>query len=105
MKSLLMQYCYLQILDVLTTVAVVRNGLYAGNPILQLVIQSTPSPWQGLLLVKLVVLTLGIYCYHVRRGLLLQTVNVCYAFLIVWNIVAIIIGSRIALKAIGGQVS
>jgi hypothetical protein len=105
MKSLLMQYCYLQMLDVLTTVAVLRSGLYAGNPILHLLIQNTPSPWHGLLLVKLVVLAVGIYCYHIRRGQLLQTLNVCYAFLIVWNIVALIIGSRTAFKAVGGRVS
>jgi hypothetical protein len=105
MKSLLMQYCYLQMLDVLTTVAVLRNGFHAGNPILHLLIQSTPSPWHGLLLVKLVVLTLGVYCYHIRKGQLLQTVNVCYAILIAWNIVALIIGSRTALKAVGGRVS
>ena|SRR5450759_3901570 len=105
MKSLLLQYCYLQTLDVLTTVAVLRNGLDEGNPIVRALIQSTSSPWQGLLLVKLIALALGIYCWHIRKGRLLERVNVCYAVLIAWNIVALIVGSRITLDAVGGRVS
>lgn len=104
MKSVLLQYCYLQTLDVLTTVAVLRNGLDEGNPIVRALIQTTSSPWHGLLLAKLIALALGIYCWHIRKGRLLERVNVCYAFLVAWNIVALIIGSSIAHEAVGGRV-
>ncbi len=100
----LIQYCYLQTLDILTTMAVLRNGLEEGNPIVRALLQSTSSPWHGLLLVKVIALALGVYCWHIRKGRLLQRVNVCYAFLIAWNIVALIVGSRIALDAVGGRV-
>lgn len=103
MKSLLLQYCYLQTLDVLTTVAVLRNGLDEGNPIVRIFLQGTTSPWHGLLLVKLIALVLGIYCWQIRKRRLLQRVNAGYAFLVAWNLVALIIGSRVALEAVGGR--
>jgi hypothetical protein len=105
MKSLLLQYCYLQTLDVLTAVAVLRNGLDEGNPIVRALIQSTSSPWHGLLLVKLIALALGIYCWHIRKVRLLERANVCYACLIAWNIVALIVGSRMTLGEVGSRVS
>jgi hypothetical protein len=106
MKSLLTQYCYLQTLDVLTSVAFLQNGLDEANPIVRAIIQSSSSPWHALLLVKLLALALGLYCWHIRKGRLLQGVNVCYAFLVAWNIVALIIGSsRMALDGVGGRVS
>ena len=101
----LVQYCYLQTLDGLTTIAVLRNGLDEGNPLVKALIQSTSSPWHGLLLIKLIALSLGIYCWYIRKERLLQRVNICYAFLVAWNIITLIIGSRIALDTVGGRVS
>ena len=96
MKSLMAQYCYLQLLDGLTTVAFLRGGLQEGNMVVRALIQTTGSPWSGLLLVKVLALALGIYCAYVRKAQLLHRVNLCYALLITWNLVALIVGSRVA---------
>jgi hypothetical protein len=95
----LIQYAYLQMLDLLTTVAFLMFGVQEGNPIVRAAIQATQSPVGGLVLLKSVALLLGIYCWRVRRVHLLSRVNVMFAALIVWNIVALIVAGHSGLKS------
>ena len=53
MNQLLAQYSYLQVLDFLTTIAFLLNGVREGNPLVRLAMQVAPNPMVGLLLVKL----------------------------------------------------
>ena len=93
MNSLLLQYSYLQVLDLLTTVAFLRNGVHEANPIINALIQGASSPWQILAFVKLIAIALAYYCWRIQKQRLLARVTILYAFLVAWNIVALIAGS------------
>ena len=93
MNQLLFQYAYLQVLDFMTTVAFLINGVREGNPLVRLAVQYAPSPLGGLLAVKLLAVGLGIYCWRRGRQRLLVRINVLFALIVAWNLVALIIGS------------
>jgi hypothetical protein len=71
----LTQYSYLQLLDLLTTLAFLLRGLQEGNPVVRLALNVAPDPLTGLLAVKLVALGLGFYCWRMGRERLLQRMN------------------------------
>lgn len=89
MKPLLVHYLYLQSLDLLTTIALLRNGVLEGNPVLQLLFRQTVSPLYLLVGAKLIALALGVYFWQMQKPRLIATVNACYAFLIAWNLIAL----------------
>ncbi len=90
MNSLLIQFAYLQLLDFLTTIAFLIRGVQEANPLVKHMIVSF-SPFGGLLLVKAAALLLGVYCWRLGKGHLLTRINVGFALLIAWNIVALIL--------------
>lgn len=92
MNQLLMQYGYLQVLDCLTTIAFLLNGIQEGNPLVRLALSGS-NPISGLLAVKALAVLLGLYCWRIGRQGLLLRINVLFAILIAWNMVALIIGS------------
>ena len=91
MTQLLFQYSYLQILDFLTTIAFLMHGVREGNPVVRWAINLFPSPIAGLVAVKLIAVALGIYCWHRGRDRLLVRVNVLFAGLVAWNLLALIV--------------
>ena len=93
MNSLLLQYSYLQILDFMTTIAFMLNGVREGNPLVRLAIKYAPHPLGGLLAVKFAAVALGIYCWRGRRDRLLVRMNILFAVVVAWNLVALIVGS------------
>ncbi len=93
MISLLWQYSYLQVLDFLTTLAFLMIGVQEGNPIVRMVIQWAPTPVTGLVAVKVAALLLGIYCLKRGKTQLLQRVNILFAVVVAWNLVALIMGA------------
>ena len=93
MNQLLWQYSYLQILDFLTTIAFLVEGVREGNPLVRLAISAGSNPLGGLLAVKLLAVLLGVYCWRLGRQKLLVRINVMFAFLIAWNLVALIVGA------------
>lgn len=90
MNQLLMQYSYLQMLDFMTTLAFLLNGVGEANPVVRFALQYTHNPVGGLLAVKLVALALGVYCWRAGRQRLLGRMNVLFAVLVAWNLVALI---------------
>ncbi len=90
MNHLILQYSYLQLLDFLTTLAFLLNGVREGNPIVRFAIGLTASPLGGLLLVKVLAVALGIACWRLGRGKLLVRMNLLFALVVAWNVVAII---------------
>jgi uncharacterized protein DUF5658 len=98
-SQLLWQYSYLQVLDFLTTVAFLMNGVKEGNPLVRLALAATPNPIGGLLLVKVLAVMLGVFCWWVGRERLLSRINILFAILIAWNLVALILGSLPAAAA------
>ncbi len=99
MNSLLLQYSYLQVLDFMTTIAFLMNGIREGNPVVRMALHYAPHPLGGLLAVKIAAVALGIYCWRGGRERLLFRINILFALVVAWNMVALIIASA-ASKAI-----
>ncbi len=91
MTQTLYNYSYLQVLDFLTTVAFLINGVNEGNPIVNWAINSFPSPLAGLAAVKIVALALGFYCWQTAKGQLLSRINIGFAILVAWNLMTLIL--------------
>src|SRR3954454_8775430 len=95
MTNLILQYSYLQVLDLLTTIAFLLNGVKEANPLVKGMMHITPSPLAGLLLVKIAAVALGVYCWRIRKYKLLVRTNILFALLVAWNMVALIAGASL----------
>ena len=93
MNQLLLQYSYLQILDLMTTVAFLLHGVREGNPLVRLALQYAPHPLGGLLAVKVLAVALGLYCWRGGRQRLLTRINILFAVVVAWNLAALIVAS------------
>ena len=93
MTQLLLNYAYLQVLDLLTTIAFMLHGVQEGNPLVRWAIGASPSPIMGLLLVKLAAAALGFYCFQQRKERLLGRINLGFGVLVAWNMVALIVST------------
>jgi len=92
-NQLLLQYSYLQMLDLLTTLAFMLHGVREGNPLVRMVMHLTSNPLSGLLLIKGVAVILGLYCWKVGRGRLLARINIAFALVVTWNLAALILAA------------
>jgi Domain of unknown function (DUF5658) len=92
-RQVFVNYIYLQLLDFLTTIAFLANGVREANPFVHLMLTLFPNPMAGLLAVKLLALSLGVYCWRMRRERLLSYGNILFAALVAWNLIALILGS------------
>ncbi|MBI3645100.1 MAG: hypothetical protein HY233_03945 [Acidobacteriales bacterium] len=92
--SLFFQFAYLQILDLMTTVAFLLNGGKEANPFIRFVVGVAPNPIAGLVVMKVLALGLALYCVRRAKTQLLTRVNVFFACLVVWNLVVLIISAR-----------
>jgi hypothetical protein len=88
--NVLTQYSYLQMLDLLTTLAFIANGVSEANPLVAFAMSATEAPWMGLALVKAAAVGLGFYCWRGGRLTLLSRANLGFALLIAWNLLALI---------------
>lgn len=93
MNQLLMQFGYLQLLDLMTTVAFLVHGVQEANPLVRFAIEACPSPISGLVAVKVVAMLLGLYCWRMGRTRVLGRMNMMFALVVAWNLAALIIGS------------
>ena len=93
MAQLLLNYAYLQMLDLLTTIAFMLHGVQEGNPLVRWAITVSPSPLVGLVLVKMAAVCLGFYCFQRRKERLLGRINLGFGMLVAWNMVALIVQS------------
>jgi Domain of unknown function (DUF5658) len=92
-NQLLIQYSYLQVLDFLTTVAFLINGVREGNPLVRFALNYAPHPLGGLLAVKLLAVALGLFCWRNGRMKLLGRINLLFAFVVAWNMAALIVAT------------
>jgi hypothetical protein len=92
-NQLLLQYSYLQVLDLLTTLAFLLHGVREGNPLVRLMMHVTANPLGGLLAVKLIAVALGVYCWRLGRGRLLARINIIFALVVAWNLGALILAA------------
>ena len=95
MNNLILQYSYLQFLDLLTTVAFLINGVKEENPLVKGMMHITSSPMAGLVIVKLLAVALGVYCWRIHKYRLLLRINILFALIVAWNMMALIAGSSL----------
>jgi len=93
MNQVLMQYSYLQVLDFLTTTVFLLQGLQEANPMVRLALHWAPTPLGGLLLIKVVAVGLGLYCWKVGKQRLLSRVNILFAVVVAWNLAALVVNA------------
>ncbi len=93
MNQLLLQYSYLQVLDFMTTVAFLMNGVHEGNPLVRFALQYAPHPLGGLVAIKVLAIALGLYCWRGGRQRLLGRINLLFAVVVAWNMAALILAS------------
>lgn len=93
MGSALGEYSYLQFLDLLTTLVFLLHGVHEGNPVVRMLMAAGGSPVVGLLTVKAAAMGLGMYCWRSGRRRLLGRINVFFAVVIAWNLVALLVAS------------
>jgi Domain of unknown function (DUF5658) len=93
LSQLLWQYFYLQVLDFLTTIAFLVNGVREGNPLVRLALGVGTNPIASLVVVKFLAILLGFYCWRVGKRQLLARINLLFAVLVAWNLVALILTS------------
>lgn len=91
--DLLLRFGYLQVLDVLSTLAFLANGVAEANPFVQFLMNSAGHPLAGLLAVKVLAILIGLYCQFRGRFRALRRANVFFAGLVVWNLFALILWS------------
>jgi Domain of unknown function (DUF5658) len=92
-NQLLLQYSYLQVLDLLTTLAFILHGVREGNPLVRMMMHMTANPLDGLLVVKLLAVALGVYCWKLGRSRLLTRINILFAVIVAWNLGALILAA------------
>ena len=91
--SILAEFVYLQLLDVLTTIAFLLQGVGEGNPIVRWVIRYGPHPIGSLFLMKAVAVAMAIVCVYRHREGLLRKVNIFFAVVVLYNLAVLIIAS------------
>ncbi len=87
------QFSYLQVLDFLTTLAFLLYGIQEANPFVRFAIAAAPSPMAGLAAVKLAAIGLGLWCLRLGRDRLLARMNLVFAVVVAWNLVALILAA------------
>ena len=91
---ILVQFAYLQGLDILTTLAFLLAGVQEGNPLVRAAMRFASTPLLGLIAIKASALLLGGFCWWSGRVRLLQRANLFFAVLVAWNLVCLILGLR-----------
>ena len=93
MTQLLIQYSYLQVLDLLSTLAFMLYGVREANPLVRWAMDAASSPLYGLVLMKAAAVVLGIVVWRMGRRRLLVRINVLFALVVTWNLVALIVSA------------
>jgi hypothetical protein len=89
--SLLTQFAYLQLLDLLTTLTSLASGVGEANPMIRFLVAGAGSALGGLLAAKFVALGLALHCWRGGRLRLLGRVNLFYAALVAWNVIVLLV--------------
>jgi hypothetical protein len=87
----LWNFMFLQLLDFLTTVAFLVNGVGEGNPVVRAMMVYAPNPLLGLAVVKVVAVVLALVCWRAGRFQVLDRMNLFFAIVVTWNLTALIL--------------
>ena len=91
--KLLTDFVYLQLLDILTTLAFLLQGVAEANPFVRWALSQGQNPIHGLVMVKVFAVALAVYCVVRARHRVLRFANIFFAIVVAYNLVVIIITS------------
>ena len=91
--KLLTDFVYLQLLDILTTLAFLMQGVAEANPFVRWALAVGENPVQSLVMVKVVAVALAVYCVVRARHRVLRIANIFFAIVVAYNLVVIIISA------------
>ncbi len=89
----LWNFSFLQLLDFLTTVAFLVNGVGEANPLVRAMMIYAPNPLLGLAIVKVVAVALAIGCWRAGRFQVVDRMNLFFALVVTWNLTALIMAT------------
>ncbi len=89
---LFVHFSYLQVLDVLTTLAFLMAGVQEANPLVRWSMLAFGTPLQGLVAVKVGAVVLALLCWRTGRNALLRKANFFFSCLVAWNLFCLILG-------------
>lgn len=84
--QLLVEFCFLQFMDFLSTWAFLVHHVPEGN----FLVRWPGHPFEGLAVAKLTAIALGLTAWYLGRQKALRYGSAFYALVVVWNLVAII---------------
>lgn len=88
----LLLFGYMQLLDMLSTLAFLLGGVEEANPVVRGAMSALGNPVLGLMTIKLLAVGLGAYCWWLGRIRLLSKANVFFALLVAYNLCCLIAG-------------
>ena len=91
--KLLTEFVYLQLLDILTTLAFLMQGVAEANPVVRWALEFGSNPVQSLIMVKAVAVVLAAFCVVRARHRVLRIANIFFAIVVAYNLVVIIISA------------
>ncbi|MBY0504614.1 MAG: DUF5658 family protein [Bryobacteraceae bacterium] len=89
----LWSFSFLQLLDFLTTVAFLVNGVGEANPLVRALMFCAPNPLLGLALVKVAAVILAVGCWRAGRFQIVDRMNLFFALVVTWNLTALIVAT------------
>ncbi len=89
----LWNFSFLQLLDFLTTVAFLVNGVGEANPLVRAMMVYAPNPLMGLAFVKVAAVALALICWRAGRFQVVDRMNLFFALVVTWNLTALIMAT------------
>ena len=89
----LLIFSYLQLLDFMSTTAFLLLGVSEANPMVNFMFSIGPTPMAGLLIIKIVTVLFGVWCWRLGRHRVLVTANLMFALVVAWNLGSVIVGA------------
>jgi len=86
---ILLGFVVLQLLDALTTLFFLRNGVAEANPLIRAALALSGNPAVALTAPKVFAIGLALYAWRSGRRGLMARLNVLFALVVGWNLIAV----------------
>jgi hypothetical protein len=86
---LLLGFVLLQVMDALTTLIFLHHGVGEANPLIRAALGVSGNPALGLVAPKVFAMALAVYAWRSGRRGLLRRMNLLFALLVGWNLLAL----------------
>jgi hypothetical protein len=87
---LLAGFIVLQLMDALTTIAFLQQGVTEANPFIRLLLGWSAHAGLALAGPKIFAIALGVYAWRSGRHRLLRRMNTVFALFVAWNVAVIL---------------